>query len=48
MPFNKYTSKQKKLARVAAPRNKITGADFKKLRNSTMAKKVMNKKKGKA
>ena len=32
MPFSKYSPKQKKLARVAAPRNKITGADFKKLR----------------
>ena len=32
MPMSKYSSKQKKLARVAAPRNKITGADFKKLR----------------
>ena len=48
MPFSKYSPKQKKLARVAAPRNKITGADFKKLRNSTMAKKVMKKKRGKA
>ena len=26
-----YTLKQKKLAAVAKPRNKITGADFKKL-----------------
>jgi hypothetical protein len=32
MPFSKYSPKQKKLARVAAPRNKITGADFKGLR----------------
>lgn len=32
MPFSKYSSKQKKLARVAAPRNKITGADFKTLK----------------
>jgi hypothetical protein len=31
MPFSKYSSKQKKLAAVAKPRNKITGADFKKL-----------------
>ena len=44
MPFSKYSPKQKKLARVAPPRNKITGADFKKLRNSTAAKKVMKKK----
>ena len=28
MPFSKYSPKQKKLARVASPRNKITGADF--------------------
>jgi|TARA_R100001509_G_scaffold39481_1_gene21148 hypothetical protein len=28
----KYSSKQKKLARVAPPRDKITGADFKKLK----------------
>ena len=27
-----YSAKQKKLARVAEPRNRITGADFKKLR----------------
>ena len=32
MPIKKYSSKQKKLARVAKPRDKITGADFKKLK----------------
>ena len=32
MPFSKYSPKKKKLARVAKPRKKITGADFKKLR----------------
>ena len=32
MPFNKNSEKQKKIARVAPPRNKITGADFKALR----------------
>jgi hypothetical protein len=32
MPLSKYTPKQRKLAAVAAPRNKITGADFKALR----------------
>ena len=32
MPHSKYSPKQKKLARVAPPRNKITGADFKALR----------------
>lgn len=34
MPFEKYSAKQKKLARVAEPRDKITGADFEKLNNS--------------
>ena len=32
MPFSKYSKKQKRLARVAPPRDKITGADFAKLR----------------
>lgn len=32
MPFTKYSKKQKALARIAKPRNKITGADFKKLK----------------
>ena len=31
MPFSKYSPKQKKLARVAKPRNKITGADLRAL-----------------
>ena len=30
----KLTSKQMKIASLAPPRNKITGADFKKLRNA--------------
>ena len=30
--MKKYSSKQKKLARVAKPRNKITGADLQRLR----------------
>ena len=34
MPSKNYSPKQKKLARVAKPRNKITGADFKKLRQN--------------
>ena len=34
MPGKKLSPKQKKLAQVAAPRNKITGADFAKLRKS--------------
>jgi hypothetical protein len=40
MPFSKYSTKQKKLAAVAPPRKKITGADLK-----ALAKK--KKKKGK-
>ena len=42
MPFSKYSAKQKKLAAVAPPRKKITGADLKKL-----AKKKNGKKSGK-
>jgi hypothetical protein len=38
MPIKKYSPKQKKIARVAAPRNKITGADFKVLRKSNAKK----------
>ena len=40
MPFSKYSPKQKKLARVAKPRNKITGADFKKLKQKKRARNV--------
>ena len=29
MPYGKYSKKQKKLAAVASPKKKITGADFK-------------------
>jgi hypothetical protein len=32
MPGTKYSPKQKKLAAVAPPRKKITGADFKALK----------------
>jgi|TARA_Y100001937_G_scaffold39389_1_gene55985 hypothetical protein len=39
MPFSKYSAKQKKLARVAKPRDKITGADFKKLNKKKKGKK---------
>tara|TARA_B100002019_G_C20918833_1_gene426523 strand:- start:353 stop:472 length:120 start_codon:yes stop_codon:yes gene_type:complete len=39
MPFKKYSPKQKKLARVAKPRNRITGADFAKLRAKKRKKK---------
>jgi|TARA_R100001460_G_scaffold22967_1_gene46595 hypothetical protein len=38
MPFSKYSPKQKKLARVSAPRTKITGADFKKLKKKKKKK----------
>lgn len=34
MPYDKYSPKQKKLARVAEPRDKITGADFAALRGT--------------
>jgi hypothetical protein len=34
MPFKDYSAKQKKLARVAAPRDAITGEDFKELRKA--------------
>ena len=37
MPKNKYTEKQMKIARVAEPRDSITGADFEALNNSKMA-----------
>jgi len=39
MPYKKYSPKQKKLASVAPPRNKITGADFKKLKKRKKRKK---------
>lgn len=32
MPFSEYSPKQKKLARIAEPRDAITGADFKALK----------------
>ncbi len=35
----KLSSKQKKLARISPPRDKITGADFKKLKNAKKKKK---------
>ena len=34
MPYSKYSPKQKKLAAVAPPRKKITGADLKKLKKT--------------
>jgi len=45
MPFSKYSKKQKKLAKIAKPRNKITGADFKKI--AMNKKRKNNGKKGK-
>jgi hypothetical protein len=38
MPDKKLSPKQKKIARVARPRNKITGADFKRLRRAKKKK----------
>jgi hypothetical protein len=39
MPYSKYSPKQKKLAAVAPPRNKITAADLEKLSKSKKRKK---------
>ena len=39
MPYNKYSSKQKKLAAVAPPRKKITAADLKKVKKRGRTKK---------
>jgi hypothetical protein len=39
MPFSKYSKKQKKLARIAPPRDKITSADFAKLKKKKGKKK---------
>tara|TARA_Y100001972_G_scaffold109251_1_gene139981 strand:+ start:104 stop:232 length:129 start_codon:yes stop_codon:yes gene_type:complete len=33
MPFSKYSPAQKRIAAVAPPRRKITGADFRALKN---------------
>jgi hypothetical protein len=45
MPFRKYSKKQKKLARVAPPRKKITKADFKKLKQRRKKRKITKRKK---
>ena len=45
MPFSKYSPAQKRLAAVAPPRKKITGADFRSLKNR---KKKCQKKKAKS
>jgi len=42
MPGKVYSPKQKKIANMAKPRNKLTGADFKKL---SMLKKKKSKSK---
>ena len=39
MPKSSYSGKQRKLAAVAPPRDKITAADLKKLRSKTKKKK---------
>ena len=39
MPYSKYSPKQKKLAAVAPPRKKITGADLKKVKKRGKNKK---------
>ena len=41
MPGTKYSPKQKKLAAVAAPKDKINKADFDKLRKTTSKKNTM-------
>ena len=43
MPGTKYSPKQKELAAVAAPRNKINKADFDKLLKSKGKKTMMSK-----
>ena len=39
MPYSKYSAKQKKLAAVAPPRKKITGADLKALKKKKKKRK---------
>ena len=39
MPKKSYSAKQRKLAAVAPPRDKITAADFKKLKSKRKKKK---------
>ena len=46
MPHKKYSAKQKKLASVASPRNKITGAGFKALKKKPKAKNGKKSKSG--
>ena len=42
MPKNKYSEKQMKIARVAEPRDEITGADFEAMKNSKMGGGMIN------
>ena len=42
MPKSKYTEKQMKIARVAEPRDEITGADFEAMNNSKMGGGMIN------
>ncbi len=42
MPKSKYTEKQMKIARVAEPRDAITGADFEAMNNSKMGGGMIN------
>jgi hypothetical protein len=44
MPYKNYSSKQKKLAAVAEPRDKITSADLKKIRKKNGKSKKITKK----
>jgi hypothetical protein len=39
MPYSKYSAKQRRLAAVAPPRTKITGADLAKVRKKKKKKK---------
>ena len=39
MPFSKYSAKQKKLARISVPRDKITAADLEVLRGDKKKRK---------
>ena len=47
MPKKSYSAKQRKLAAMAPPRDKITGADFKKLKAKRKKKKKTKPKKKK-
>jgi len=40
MPLSKYSPKQKRIAKEAKPKDKITGADFKKLKQRKRTRNV--------